>query len=118
MKSTVYFIIMVFCLGVTFAFADDGVIKTDGSISESLVIDMAQEIAMEIDAGTNEDAIMQARRFCTRENERDTRYRLQFTHFEVMSTWVKDGDSFQKEYMAKIYFRMNCKHLLVRPGDD
>jgi hypothetical protein len=118
MKKLVYFIIMMFCLGITFAFADEGVIKTSSSISESLVIDMAQEIALEIDAGVNEDAIMQARRFCTRQNERDSRYRLEFTHFVVKSVWMKDGDSFQKEYMGEIHFRMNCKHLQIRPGDD
>ena len=118
MKTSVYFTIIMFCLGITFAFADVDSIKTETSVSEALVVDLAQEIAREIDAGINEEAIMAARKFCTRRNERQSRYNLEFTHFIINSRWVKDGDSFKTEYFGEVFFKMNCKFLQVRPGSD
>jgi hypothetical protein len=118
MKTIVYTIIAFFCLGITVASAHYDSVKIKGFSSESSAAAAAQKIAVEIDAGTHQEALMVTRRHCTRSKEHESTFKLQFTHFDISSVWVKSGDNFVREYSAEIFYNQNCGYLQIRPGDD
>jgi hypothetical protein len=118
MKTIVYTIIAFFCIGVTAAFAHYDSVKIKGFSSEASAAAMAQKVAMEIDAGIHEEALMVTKRHCTRSKEHESSFKLEFTHFDVHSVWVKSGDNFAEEFSAEIFYNQNCGYLQVRPGDD
>lgn len=118
MKAIVYTIIAFFCLGITAVFAHYDSVKIKGYSSEAAASAAAQKVAREIDAGIHKEALITTKRHCTRSQEHESSFKLEFTRFDIFEKWVKSGDNFVKMFSAEIFYNQNCGYLQVRPGED